>query len=57
MVENRYYPSLQMTLRLLWALENVKGLREAANNEKVVFGGVDCWLLYKLTGTYGGRLI
>ncbi|XP_011502590.1 PREDICTED: putative glycerol kinase 5 [Ceratosolen solmsi marchali] len=42
----------QMTLRLLWALENVKGLRDAAISGKAVFGGVDCWLLYKLTGQH-----
>ena len=41
----------QMTLRLTWALQNVLGLREAAISGKAVFGGVDCWLLYKLTGT------
>ncbi|KAJ8670409.1 hypothetical protein QAD02_001668 [Eretmocerus hayati] len=42
----------QMTLRLLWALQNVEGLREAADSGKAVFGGVDCWLLYKLTGEH-----
>ncbi|XP_003426922.1 putative glycerol kinase 5 [Nasonia vitripennis] len=42
----------QMTLRLLWALENVDGLRESADAGKAVFGGVDCWLLYKLTGQH-----
>lgn len=40
-----------MTLRLLWALQNVEGLKTAATNGKAVFGGVDCWLLYKFTGT------
>ncbi|XP_043277872.1 putative glycerol kinase 5 [Venturia canescens] len=42
----------QMTLRLSWALQNVPGLREAATSGEAVFGGVDCWLLYKLTGQH-----
>ncbi|XP_058799685.1 putative glycerol kinase 5 [Phymastichus coffea] len=42
----------QITLRLLWALENVEGLRAAATNGTAIFGGVDCWLLYKLTGQH-----
>ncbi|XP_014212475.1 putative glycerol kinase 5 [Copidosoma floridanum] len=42
----------QMTLRLLWALQNVDGLRDAATSGKAVFGGVDCWLLYKFTGAH-----
>ena len=41
-----------MSLRLLWALDNVEGLREAADSGKAVFGGVDSWLLYKLTGIF-----
>lgn len=42
----------QITLRLVWALQNVPGLQEAVNNGNAVFGGVDCWLLYKLTGRH-----
>ncbi|XP_015592528.1 putative glycerol kinase 5 [Cephus cinctus] len=42
----------QMTLRLTWALQHVPGLNEAAINGRAVFGGVDCWLLYKLTGKH-----
>jgi len=41
---------LQVTLKLVWALQNIPSLREAVSNEDVAFGGVDCWLLYKLTG-------
>jgi len=41
---------LQVTLKLVWALQNIPSLREAVYNEDVAFGGVDCWLLYKLTG-------
>ncbi|XP_057324048.1 putative glycerol kinase 5 [Microplitis mediator] len=42
----------QMTLRLMWALQNIPGLQEAAQSGSAVFGGVDCWLLYKLTGKH-----
>ncbi|KAH0539310.1 putative glycerol kinase 5 [Cotesia glomerata] len=42
----------QTTLRLMWVLQNIPGLREAAQSGKAVFGGVDCWLLYKLTGKH-----
>ncbi|XP_015516346.1 putative glycerol kinase 5 isoform X1 [Neodiprion lecontei] len=42
----------QTTLRLTWALHNVPGLKEAAMGGKAVFGGVDCWLLYKFTGKH-----
>ena len=56
-----------ITMRLLWVLDNVEGLREAADrNEvscstvlynltktvKIMFGCVDSWLLYKLTGKH-----
>ncbi|XP_053996644.1 putative glycerol kinase 5 isoform X1 [Hylaeus anthracinus] len=46
------FMNTQMSLRLLWALQHVAGLQEAANNGNAVFGGVDCWLLYKLTGKH-----
>lgn len=46
------FMNTQMTLKLLWALQHVPGLREAAINGRAVFGGVDCWLLYKLTGKH-----
>ncbi|XP_018403373.1 PREDICTED: putative glycerol kinase 5 [Cyphomyrmex costatus] len=42
----------QVTLRLVWVLQNIPSLREAVANEEVAFGGVDCWLLYKLTGKH-----
>ncbi|XP_068975832.1 glycerol kinase 5 isoform X1 [Bombus flavifrons] len=42
----------QITLRLLWALQNVPGLQEAANEGNALFGSIDCWLLYKLTGKH-----
>jgi glycerol kinase len=36
--------------KLLWLLENVPGLREAAEAGEAVFGTIDTWLIYKLTG-------
>ena len=36
--------------RLVWALENIPGLREAAERGEVLFGCIDTWLLYNLTG-------
>ncbi|XP_014238398.1 putative glycerol kinase 5 [Trichogramma pretiosum] len=46
------FMNTQMTLRLVWALENIDGLRKDAENGKAVFGGVDSWLLYKMTGRH-----
>lgn len=42
----------QTTLRLAWALQHVPGLKEAAIGKRAIYGGVDCWLLYKLTGKH-----
>ena len=36
--------------KILWLLENVPGLRGAALAGEAVFGTVDTWLIYKLTG-------
>jgi glycerol kinase len=44
---------IQVTLRLVWMLQNVEALKKAAKCHQVMFGTVDTWLLYKLTG---GRL-
>ncbi|XP_047355691.1 putative glycerol kinase 5 isoform X1 [Vespa velutina] len=46
------FMNTQITLRLLWALQHVSGLREAIMNDFVAFGSIDCWLLYKLTGRH-----
>lgn len=46
------FMNTQISLRLLWALQHVPGLREAATNGGAVFGSVDCWLLYKFTGKH-----
>jgi glycerol kinase len=36
--------------KIEWMLENVDGLRERARDGKAVFGTVDAWVIYKLTG-------
>jgi glycerol kinase len=36
--------------KILWLLENVSGLRAAAERGDAVFGNVDTWLISKLTG-------
>ena len=36
--------------KIAWILDNVKGAREKAKNGQLMFGTVDCWLIYKLTG-------
>ncbi len=35
--------------KLAWLLENVEGARAAANQGKLAFGTVDCWLAWNLT--------
>eukprot|EP00090_Calanus_glacialis_P009522 TRINITY_DN17907_c0_g1_i2.p1 TRINITY_DN17907_c0_g1~~TRINITY_DN17907_c0_g1_i2.p1 ORF type:complete len:379 (-),score=100.87 TRINITY_DN17907_c0_g1_i2:498-1634(-) len=46
-LHNRMVP-----MRLLWALDNVPGLRKAVEAGEAMFGCVDSWLLYKLTGKH-----
>ncbi len=36
--------------KIEWLLENVSGLRERAQQGRAVFGTIDAWLIYKLTG-------
>jgi glycerol kinase len=36
--------------KIHWILENVEGVREKANNGEVMFGTVDTWLIWHLTG-------
>ncbi|NYD52626.1 glycerol kinase [Actinomadura luteofluorescens] len=41
--------------KIQWILENVDGVREAAENGDAVFGNIDTWVLWNLTGgTDGG---
>lgn len=42
--------NLQVTARLLWVLQNVSVLKDALQKNKVCFGTIDTWLVYKLTG-------
>ena len=35
--------------KLVWCLENMPNLRERANRGEICYGGLDSWLLYKLT--------
>ncbi|MEG0457112.1 MAG: glycerol kinase GlpK, partial [Oscillospiraceae bacterium] len=36
--------------KVKWILDNVKGVREKAENGDILFGTVDSWLVWKLTG-------
>jgi glycerol kinase len=38
--------------KIEWLLENVEGLREKASSGRAVFGTVDSWLIYNLTGEH-----
>jgi glycerol kinase len=40
----------QVTLRLVWVLQNVEALQRAARCHQAMFGTIDTWLLYRLTG-------
>jgi ribulose kinase len=39
-----------VTCKLVWALENIPALRVAAESGDAMFGTLDTWLVYKLTG-------
>jgi glycerol kinase len=36
--------------KIAWLLDNVNGLRERASRGRAVFGTIDSWVIYKLTG-------
>ncbi|MFC4053803.1 glycerol kinase GlpK [Actinomadura syzygii] len=40
--------------KIQWILENVDGVREAAENGDAVFGNIDTWVLWNLTGGVDG---
>lgn len=44
------FMSNQVSLRLIWALENIEELRKRVSEDQVMFGCIDTWLLWKLTG-------
>ncbi|KAF3429544.1 hypothetical protein E2986_00709 [Frieseomelitta varia] len=46
------FMNTQITLRLLWALQNVPGLLDEAKKGNALFGCIDSWLLYKFTGRH-----
>ena len=43
--------------KIVWMLDNVDGLRAAAENGKVVFGTIDSWLVWNLTGGIDGGAV
>src|SRR4051812_14215034 len=44
--------------KLQWILQNVAGVREAAGRGEAVFGTIDSWVIWNLTGgTDGGALV
>lgn len=36
--------------KLAWILDNVEGARERAENGELLFGTIECWLIWKMTG-------
>ncbi len=38
--------------KIRWMLDNVSGLRKRAENGEILFGTIDSWLLYQLTGIH-----
>jgi glycerol kinase len=38
--------------KVKWMLDNVEGLREAAEKGDAIFGNIDTWLIWNLTGEY-----
>ncbi|XP_048018374.1 putative glycerol kinase 5 isoform X2 [Megalobrama amblycephala] len=43
------FTTQHVSLRLVWALNNIPQLREAVEDGSCYFGTIDTWLLYKLT--------
>lgn len=42
--------------KILWLLENIPGLKEAAVNGELLFGNSDTWIIWNLTGGVNGGL-
>lgn len=40
--------------KIVWILENVEGARQRAEAGELLFGTIDCWLLWNLTGGVSG---
>jgi glycerol kinase len=43
-------------LKISWILENIRGVRELAENGDVVFGNIDTYLIWNLTGGVNGGI-
>ncbi|KAI2667450.1 hypothetical protein H4Q32_003931 [Labeo rohita] len=43
------FTTQHVSLRLVWALNNIPQLRQAVEDDSCYFGTIDTWLLYKLT--------
>lgn len=43
------FTTQQVSLRLVWILQNLSEVRKAVEEENCCFGTIDTWLLYKLT--------
>ena len=43
-------------LKMLWLVENVPAIRAAIENEDLMIGTVDTWLLWNLTGGINGGI-
>ncbi len=39
-------------LKIMWLLENVPGLRTAAERGEALFGNIDSWIIWNLTGSH-----
>lgn len=46
LISNTYFSAS----KIVWALENIPGLRERCDKGEVCFGNVNTWLIWKLTG-------
>ncbi|KAJ8972248.1 hypothetical protein NQ317_011073 [Molorchus minor] len=44
------FASNHVSIRLLWVLTNIPGVKEALEKDNLLFGTLDTWLIYKLTG-------
>lgn len=43
--------------KIVWMLENIDGLRQAAEQGDIVFGTIDTWLVWNLTGGIEGGVV
>lgn len=40
--------------KIKWILDNVSGVREAAENGRAIFGNIDTWIIWNMTGGING---